>query len=74
MSKGTRNYSIFIESSSMFAQRKQQTTKLYHGVSAMAMKGLVDMGDGSFSGGSSQAFSQLPTQSVRRLLLPPTLP
>jgi len=47
----------------MFAQRKQQTTKLYHGVSAMAMKGLVDMGDGSFSGGSSQAFSQLPTQS-----------
>jgi len=48
----------------MFGLRKQQSTKLYHGISAMAMKGLVDMGDGSFSGGSSQAFSQLPTQSV----------
>jgi len=37
-------------------------TMLYHGVSAMAMKGLVDMGD-SFSATGNETFSQLPTQS-----------
>lgn len=49
----------------MFArQRKQQTTVLYHGVSAMAMKGLVAMGDSGIGGNNDQSFSQLPTQSV----------
>ena len=36
---------------------------LYHGVSAMAMKGLVDMG-ANIGSNSDQSFSQLPTQSV----------
>jgi hypothetical protein len=44
-------------------RRGQQTTVLYHGVSAMALKGLQDMGTNI--GGSSSSFSQLPTQSVR---------
>jgi hypothetical protein len=45
------------------AQRQgQKTTILYHGVSAMALKGLQDMGTNI--GDSSSSFSQLPTQSV----------
>jgi len=35
--------------------------RMYHGVSAMAMKGLKDMGD-SFSAKGDETFSQLPTQ------------
>ena len=46
----------------MFAKQRQQKTMLYHGVSAMAMKGLVDMG--ANIGSDDQSFSQLPTQSV----------
>lgn len=34
---------------------------LYHGVSAMALKGLTDMGD-NFSAKGNEHFSQLPTQ------------
>ena len=46
----------------MFAKQRQTKTMLYHGVSAMAMKGLVDMG--ANIGSDDQSFSQLPTQSV----------
>jgi hypothetical protein len=49
-------------------RRGQQTTVLYHGVSAMALKGLQDMGTNI--SGSSSSFSQLPTQSVRALAAP----
>ena len=41
---------------------------LYHGVSHMALKGLIDMGDNNIGGGGNgESFSQLPTQSVRLL-------
>ena len=36
--------------------------RMYHGVSAMALKGLNDMGD-SFSAKGNETFSQLPTQA-----------
>jgi hypothetical protein len=46
----------------------QRKTMLYHGVSHMALKGLIDMGDNNIGGGGNgESFSQLPTQSVRLL-------
>jgi hypothetical protein len=54
----------------MFSRsRTQKTTMLYHGVSAMAMKGLQDMG-ANIGGSDDQSFSQLPTQSVRVCFVP----
>lgn len=36
--------------------------RLYNGVSGMALKGLVDMGDNIGDNDGAESFSQLPTQ------------
>ena len=59
----TRSKRHSVNFGAMFAQQRKQM--LYHGVSAMALKGLEDMGNNNIGSSNSEAYSQLPTQSVR---------